>query len=84
MRKLVSEKIDCVMQCGIEQCCQSINYKKTSTSQKETNCELLHDIGSYSSVNNMLEKNSSFDHVYKINTAKVREAKPKEEHWGNV
>ena len=58
------------MECAIDQCCRSLNYKKNSTLQNETNCEMLHNVVSH----NMLEKHSSFDYVYLINSEKVRES----------
>ena len=78
MRKIVPQKIDCVIECATDQCCRSVNYKQTSTLQNEANCEMLHGIVSRNSFDKMLEKNSSFDYVYLINPAKVREKKPKE------
>ena len=56
MIKVVSEKLDCVMECSNEPCCRSINYKKIF--QNEPNCEILHNV--------VLNKNSSFDYVYLV------------------
>ena len=71
MTKIVSQKIDCVIECAIEPCCRSINYKTTSTCQNEKNCEMFHNLV-YNSSENALESNSSYDHVYLVNAQKVR------------
>ena len=73
MSKIVLQKIDCLMDCAADQCCRSVNYKKISTSQNETNCEMLHDIVSHNTFDDMLKKNSAFDYVYLIKPEKVRE-----------
>jgi hypothetical protein len=71
MIKVVSDKLGCVMECHNEACCRSINYKKTSTFQNEPNCEILHHVV-YNSSENALMKSSSFDHVYLVDSEKVR------------
>ena len=68
--KIVSQWIDCVMECATETCCRSINYKKALTTQNESNCEMLHDVLNNTS-EKMLEKNSSYDHVYLVSPEKV-------------
>ena len=69
MIKVVSKKLDCVMECSNEPCCRSINYKKIL--QNERNCEILHNVV-YNTSENALKKNSSFDYVYLVNPEKVR------------
>ena len=72
MIKVVSEKLDCVMECSNEPCCRSINYKISPTLQNEPNCEILHNMV-YNTSENALERSSSYDHVYLANSEKVRE-----------
>ena len=67
------------MECAIDQCCWSLNYKKNSTSLNEPSCELLHNIANYSAFVKMLEINTSYDYVYLINPEKVRESMKTEE-----
>ena len=68
----VSQRIDCIIECFIEPCCRSINYKNTSsTSQNEKNCEMLHNVV-YNTSKNELEETPSFDYVYLVNPEKVR------------
>ena len=69
MTKVVSEKLDCVMECSSEPCCRSINYKKIL--RNEPNCEILYNVV-YNTSENALKKNSSFDYVYLVNPEKVR------------
>ena len=69
--KFVSQWIDCIMECATEECCRSINYKKTVPLQNEPNCEMLHDV-LYNTSEKILEKNSSYDYVYLVNPEKVR------------
>ncbi|XP_028415686.1 adhesion G protein-coupled receptor E2-like [Dendronephthya gigantea] len=64
------EMIDCLMECVTEPCCRSINYKNNWMFENETNCEMLHNMV-YTASKKMLEKNSSYDHAYLINPAKV-------------
>jgi hypothetical protein len=72
MIKVVSEKLDCVMECSNEPCCRSINYKISPTLKNEPNCEILHNVV-YNTSENALERSSSYDHVYLANSEKVRE-----------
>ena len=69
--KVVSQWIDCIMECSTEACCRSINYKKTVPLQNEPNCEMLHHV-LYNTSEKMLDKNSSYDYVYLVNPEKVR------------
>ena len=62
------------MDCAADQCCRSVNYRKISNLQNETNCEMLHDIVSHNTFDDMLKKNSAFDYVYLIKPEKVRES----------
>ena len=71
MTKLVFQKIDCVMECSGEPCCRSVNYKKTSTSQNEPNCEMLHNVFNNTS-EKILERNNFFDHVHLVYPVKVK------------
>jgi hypothetical protein len=68
--KVVSQRVDCVMECATETGCRSINYKKTVSVQNETNCEMIHDVLDDTS-EKMLENNSSYDYVYLVNPNKV-------------
>ncbi len=68
MKKFVSQRIDCVMECATEPCCRSINYNKVL--QNVSNYELLHNV-IYDDIEEVLEKNSSYDYVYLINPQKV-------------
>ena len=68
LANFVSQKIDCVMDCAFEPCCRSINYKNTV--QNEPNCEMLHNFV-YNTSSDLLEKNSSYDHVYLVSPQKV-------------
>ena len=68
MRKTVSEWTECIIECVKEPCCRSINYRKTLCN--ETNCEMLHNVV-YNTSEKLLEKNSSYDHVYLTNPHKV-------------
>ena len=68
MTKGVSERIECIMECVMEPCCRSINYKKTF--QNEPNCEMLHDV-IYNTSEKVLERNSSYDYVYVLDPQKV-------------
>ena len=68
---VVSEWIDCVLECACEPCCRSINYKKTLDLKNETNCEMLHDMVYNKSQLLLLDKNNSYDHVYLANPRKV-------------
>ena len=69
MKKLVSQRIDCIVECAIEPCCRSINYKKTS--KNETNCEMLHDQLDTNDTSKKLLNESSYDYVYLTNPQKV-------------
>ena len=71
MEKVVYQQIDCVMECSFESCCRSINYKKTTSFQNEPNCEMLHNMA-YNTSENLLEKISSYDHVYLETPEKVQ------------
>ncbi|XP_028411120.1 microfibril-associated glycoprotein 4-like [Dendronephthya gigantea] len=66
---VVSEWIDCVMECATEICCRSINFKKKWTSKNDSNCEMLHNVV-YNTSERLLEKNSSYDYVYLVNPQK--------------
>ncbi len=69
--KVVSQWIDCVMECASEACCRSINYKNTMSPHNELNCEMLHDVV-YNASKEMLENyNTSYDYVYLVNPEKV-------------
>ena len=68
MTKSVPEKMDCIIECVNEPCCRSINYRKTLRNEK--NCEMLHNIV-YNTSEALLERNSSYDHVYLTNPHKV-------------
>ena len=69
MTKLVSQRIDCIVECAFEPCCRSINYKKTS--KNETNCEMLHDRLDTNYTTTKLLNESSYDYVYLTNPTKV-------------
>jgi hypothetical protein len=71
LAKVVSERIDCVMECATEPCCRSINYKKTLTLQDESNCEMLHHV-IFNTSEKLLEKDDSADYIYLVNPQKVR------------
>ena len=75
-RKTVSERTECIIECVKEPCCRSINYRKTLCN--ETNCEMLHNVV-YNTSEKLLEKSSSYDHVYLTNPHKVRFL-----HWATV
>ena len=79
MSKTVMQQIDCVMDCAADQCCRSVNYKQASALQDETNCEMLHDIVSQNTLDDMLEKTSAFNYIYMINPEKVRDSLEAEE-----
>ena len=68
--QIVSQRIDCIIECAMEPCCRSINYKKRSSLKNETNCEMLHNVV-FNTSENALEKNSSFHYVYLTNPDKV-------------
>ena len=42
--KIVTEMIDCIIECATEPCCRSINYKTDTSFDNETNCEMLHNL----------------------------------------
>ena len=67
---VVSEWIDCIVECASEPCCRSINYKYTLNLKNETNCEMLHNLV-YNTSQTLLEKNALYDHVYLLNPRKV-------------
>ena len=71
MKKLVSDWLTCVIECATEPCCRSINYKKTLNLQNEPNCEMLHNLV-YNDSQELLEANSSYNHVYLGNPRKVK------------
>ena len=71
MTKVVSDWLACVVECVKEPCCRSINYKKTSISQNESNCEMLHNMV-YNVSQKHLEANCSYNHVYLNNPQKVK------------
>ncbi|XP_028411161.1 techylectin-5B-like [Dendronephthya gigantea] len=66
---VVSEWIDCVMECATEICCRSINFKRILTSKNDSNCEMLHNVV-YNTSERLLEKNSSYDYVYLVKPQK--------------
>lgn len=68
---VVSQDIDCVIECGNDPCCRSINYKKTLNLQNEPNCEMLHNVV-YNLSEKVLESNTSYDHIFLVDTQKVR------------
>ena len=59
------------MECAIDLCCRSINYKKTTTLKNESNCEMLHHVV-YNNSEILLEKNFSYDYAYLVDPRKVR------------
>ena len=60
------------MECAIEPCCKSINYKKPSNYENETNCEMLHDrLDIHDTSTKLLKEQSSYDYVYLTNPTKV-------------
>jgi hypothetical protein len=65
---VVSQWINCIMECATELCCRSINFKKTF--KNESNCEMLHDVV-YNTSEKFLQANSSYDYAYLANPAKV-------------
>ena len=69
--KAVSDWLACVLECVTEPCCRSINYKKSSISQNESNCEMLHNMV-YNTSQKLLEPNCSYDHVFLNNPQKVK------------
>jgi hypothetical protein len=71
MAKVVSQRIDCVMECATEPCCRSINYNKSMVAENESNCEMLHNVV-YNVSERVLEENSTYDYVYLLNPEKVR------------
>ena len=71
MAKVVSQRIDCVMECATEPCCRSINYKKSMVAENESNCEMLHNVV-YNVSERVLKENSTYDYVYLLNPEKVR------------
>jgi hypothetical protein len=71
MAKVVSQRIDCVMECATETCCRSINYKKSMVLESESNCEILHNVV-YNVSEKILKENTSYDYVYLFNPHKVR------------
>ncbi|XP_028408731.1 uncharacterized protein LOC114531297 [Dendronephthya gigantea] len=66
---MVSERVDCLMECATEPCCRSINHKRTSAFQNDTNCELLHDVVFNTSKEQLL-KDASYDYSYLVNPQK--------------
>ena len=68
---IVSEWIDCVMECATDLCCRSINFKKTMTLNNESNCEMLHHVA-YNNFEELLESNFYYDYAYLVNPQKVR------------
>ena len=68
MKKNVPKWMDCIIECVKEPCCRSINYRNTL--HNETNCEMLHNVV-YNTSEELLERNSSYDHVYLTNPHKV-------------
>ena len=58
------------MDCASEQCCRSINFRNTLVLGNEKNCEMLHNVV-YNTSKKLLEKNSSYEHVYLVNPQKV-------------
>ena len=71
MAKVVSDWLACILECVTEPCCRSINYKKTSIAQNESNCEMLHNTV-HNSSQKSLQANFSYDHVYLSNPQKVK------------
>ena len=72
MTKIVSQRIDCIMECAIEPCCRSVNYKKSSNYENETNCEMLHDLSdTHDTSTELMKQSSAYDHVYLLIPHKV-------------
>jgi hypothetical protein len=71
MAKVVSKRIDCVMECATEPCCRSINYKKSMVAENESNCEMLHNVV-YNVSERVLKEKSMYDCVYLLNPEKVK------------
>jgi hypothetical protein len=68
---VTTDWLACVMECVTEPCCRSINYKNTLNLQNEPNCEMLHNLV-YDTSQELLEANSSYNHVYLNNPPKVK------------
>ncbi|XP_028395829.1 uncharacterized protein LOC114519848 [Dendronephthya gigantea] len=63
MTKYVCQWIDCVRECASEPCCRSVNYKHISSTENESNCEMLHNVV-YNVSEQLLERNSQYDYLY--------------------
>lgn len=72
MAKIVSQRIDCILECSIEPCCRSVNYKADTTFKNETNCEMLHNLVNNNTHEKLLQRNTSYDHVSLLNPYKVK------------
>lgn len=69
--KIVTERIDCIMECATEPCCRSINYKTKTALDNETNCEMLHNLVDRNK--KLLKRNASYDYARVVNPYKVKQ-----------
>ena len=63
-------RIHCVLNCSHDQCCRSVNFKRSSVQKEIGDCELLHDVKNSSS--SELEKDEMYEHIPLFDPRKVK------------